>query len=48
MFGAEPKGFEIYDFVSKDYYCLLFNPIMENDVREVYCNFKWVQRKVRK
>ena len=47
-FGAEPKGYEIYDFVLKNYYRLRFSPAVETDVKEVGRNPKRVQREVRK
>ena len=47
-FGAEPKDYEIYDYVLKNYYQLRFSPAVATDVREVGRNPKWVQREVRK
>lgn len=47
-FGAEPKDYEIYDFVLKNYYQLKFNPAAATDVKEAGHNPKWVQREVRK
>ena len=47
-FGAEPKDYEVYDFVLKNYYRLRFNPAVATDVKEVGRNPKRVQRKVRK
>ena len=47
-FGAEPKDYEIYDFVLKNYYQLRFSPAVETDVKEVGRNPKRVQREVRK
>ena len=47
-FGAEPKDYEVYDFVLKNYYRLRFSPIVATDVKEVGCNPKRVQREVRK
>ena len=47
-FGAEPKDYEIYDFVLKKYGRLRFSPAMATDVREAGCNPKRVQREARK
>ena len=47
-FGAEPKDYEIYDFVLKNYYRLRFSPAVATDVKEVGRNSKRVQREVRK
>ena len=47
-FGAEPKDYEIYDFVLKNYDRLRFSPAVAADVKEAGCNPKRVQREVRK
>ena len=47
-FGAEPKDYEIYEFVLKNYYRLRFSPAMATDVKEASRNPKRVQREVRK
>ena len=47
-FGAEPKDYEVYDFVLKNYYRLRFNPAVATDVKEACRNPKRVQREVRK
>ena len=47
-FGAEPKDYEIYDFVLKNYYQLRFSPAVATDVKEVGRNLKRVKREVRK
>ena len=47
-FGAEPKDYEIYDFVLKNYYLLRFSPAVATDVKEAGRNPKRVQREVRK
>ena len=57
-FGAEPKdyeiydfvlkNYEIYDFVLKNYYRLRFSPAVATDVKEAGRNPKRVQREVRK
>lgn len=45
-FGAEPKDYEIYNFVLKNYYRLQFSPAMAADVKEASRNPKRVQREV--
>ena len=47
-FGAEPKDYEVYDFVLKNYYRLRFSPAVETDVKEAGRNPKRVQREVQK
>ena len=47
-FGAEPKDYEIYDFVLKNYGRLRFSPDVAADVREAARNPKRVQREVRR
>ena len=47
-FGAEPKDYEIYDFVLKNYYRLRFSPAMETVVKETSRNPKRVQREARR
>ncbi|MDE7366061.1 MAG: YjdF family protein [Lachnospiraceae bacterium] len=47
-FGAEPKDYELYDFVLKNYYHLRFSPAMETNVKEASRNPKRIQREVRK
>ena len=47
-FGAEPKDYEIYDFVLKNYYQLRFSPPVATDVKEAGRNPKRMQREVQK
>ena len=47
-FGAEPKDYEVYDFVLKNYYQLRFSPVVATDVKEASHNPKRIQREVRK
>ena len=47
-FGAEPKDYEIYDFVLKNYYQLRFSPAVAINVKEAGRNPKRVQHEVRK
>ena len=47
-FGAEPKDYEVYDFILRNYYRLRFSPAVVADVKEAGRNPKRVQREVRK
>ena len=47
-FGAEPKDYEIYEFVLKNYDVLRFSPAVAAVVKEAGRNPKRVQREVRK
>ncbi len=47
-FGAEPKDYEICDFVLKNYDRLRFSPAVAADVKEAGRNPKRIQREVRK
>lgn len=47
-FGAEPKDYEVYDFVLKNYYRLRFSPAVATVVKETSRNPKRVQREVHK
>ena len=47
-FGAEPKDYEVYDFVLKNYYRLKFSTVVAADVKEACRNPKRVQREGRK
>ncbi|MDE6739125.1 MAG: YjdF family protein [Lachnospiraceae bacterium] len=45
-FGAEPKDYEIYDFILKKYYHIRFSPAVAADVKEAGRNPKRIQREV--
>lgn len=47
-FGVEPKDYEIYGFVLKNYDRLRFSPAVEADVKEAWRNPKRIQREVHK
>lgn len=47
-FGAEPKDYEVYDFVLKNYDKLEFSPAVETEVRKVVHNPKRLQRNAKK
>ena len=34
-FGTEPKDYEVYDFILKNYYCLRFSPAVATDVKKL-------------
>lgn len=48
MFGTEPRDYELYDFVLKNYYQLRFSPAVSTHVKEPARNPKRVQREVRR
>lgn len=47
-FGVEPKDYEIYDFILKNYYQLRFSPAVAADVKKAGKNPKRLQREVHK
>ena len=47
-FGAEPKDYEVFDFILRHYYSLKFSPAVAADVKEVKCNPKRMQRDAKK
>lgn len=47
-FGAEPKDYEVYDFILKYYYNLQFSPAVTAVVKENKVNPKRMQREVKK
>ena len=47
-FGAEPKDYEVYEFVLKHYYGLQFSPAVATVVKETKRNPKRMQRDVKK
>ena len=47
-FGAEPKDYEIQEFVSKNYYTLKFSPSVDVTVKQDVVNPKRRQREARK
>ena len=47
-FGVEPKDYEVYEFILKNYYRLKFSPAVVVDVKEAARNPKRIQREVRK
>ncbi len=47
-FGAEPKDYEIYDFVLRHFYSLYFGPTVPVSRKENTTNPKRLQREIRK
>lgn len=47
-FGAEPKGYEVLDYIIKNYYSLVFSPAVETKIKKDKTNPKKAQRDVRK
>ena len=47
-FGAEPKDYEVYEVVLKNYCRLRFSPAVAADVKEAGRNPKRIQREVRR
>ena len=47
-FGAEPKDYEVYDFVLKHYYDLQFSPAVDTVVKDIKRNPKRMQREAKK
>lgn len=43
-FGAEPKDYDVYDFIQKNYYKLKFSPAVDVTVKKVASNSKRLQR----
>ena len=47
-FGAEPKDYEVYEFILKHYYDLQFSPAVATAVKESKQNPKRIQRDIKK
>ena len=47
-FGAEPKDYEVWDFILKHYYELKFGPAIETEVKQTADNPKRRQRNAKK
>ncbi len=47
-FGAEPKDYEVYEFILKHYYDLQFSPAVATVVKETKQNPKRIQRDIKK
>ena len=47
-FGAEPKDYEVYEFILKHYYELQYSPAVETVVKETSKNPKRIQREAKR
>ena len=47
-FGAEPKDFELQEYIQKCYYALKFSPVVETVVKELKRNPKRMQREAKR
>ena len=47
-FGAEPKDYEVQEFISRNYYHLQFSPAVDTVVRDIRKNPKRAQRDAKK
>ncbi|MBP3241915.1 MAG: YjdF family protein [Oribacterium sp.] len=47
-FGAEPKDYEVQEFISRHYYHLQFSPTVKTDVKDTKKNPKRAQRDAKK
>ena len=47
-FGAEPKDYEVQEFISRNYFRLQFSPGVKTDVKEAVKNPKRAQRDAKK
>ncbi len=47
-FGAEPKDYEVWEFVLRHYYELKFSPALKTEIKQTADNPKRRQRKVKK
>ena len=47
-FGAEPKDYEVQEFINRHYYHLQFSPAIKTDVKDVKKNPKRAQRDAKK
>ena len=47
-FGAEPKDYEVQDYIQKYYFSLKFSPAVETVVKDIKRNPKRMQREAKK
>ena len=47
-FGAEPKDYEVQDYIQKYYFSLKFSPAVETVVKDIKSNPKRMQREAKK
>ena len=48
IFGAEPKDYEVQEYIQKCYFDLKFSPAVEAIVKDIKRNPKWMQRSAKK
>ncbi len=49
LFGAEPKDYEVYDMILKNYYSLRFSdPIIDEEHKDIRINPKRLQREIKR
>ena len=48
VFGAEPKDYEVQEFINRNYYHLQFSPAVKTDVKDIKKNPKRMQREARR
>ena len=48
IFGAEPKDYEVQEYIQKHYFSLKFSPAVETIVKDIKRNPKRMQREARK
>ena len=47
-FGAEPKDYEVQEYIQKCYFSLKFSPVVETVVKDIKRNPKRMQREAKK
>ena len=47
-FGAEPKDYEVQEYIQKCYFSLKFSPVVETVVKDIKRNSKRMQRETKK
>ena len=40
-FGAEPKGYEVLDYIIKNYYSLVFSPAVETKIKKADASIRY-------
>ena len=48
IFGAEPKDYEVQEYIQQYYFSLKFSPVVETVVKDIKRNPKRMQREVKK
>lgn len=47
-FGAEPKDYDVYEYIKKNYFKLNFSPAVETELKHTARNPKRIQREIKK